>query len=64
VKIKSTTTTTKELVEERYEQEHIKIAVAFDSQEHFNIFENVHNICQIRPEHFQLLNAEPTQLKN
>ena len=58
-----TTTTTKELIEERYEQDHIKIAVAFESHELFNIFENVYNNCQIRQEGFQLLNAEPTQLK-
>ena len=58
-----TTTTTKELTEERYEKDHIKIAVAFDSHELFNIFENVYNNCQIRQEGFQLLNAEPTQLK-
>ena len=54
-------TTTKELIEERYEQD--LIAVAFDSHELFNIFENVYNNCQIRQEGFQLLNAEPTQLK-
>ena len=36
----TTTTTTKEPNEERYEQDHIKIAVAFDSHELFNIFEN------------------------
>ena len=54
-----TTTTTKELIEERYEQDHIKIAVAFDSHE----LENVYNNCQIRQQGFQLLNAEPTQLK-
>lgn len=28
-----------------------------------HIFENVYNNCQIRQEGFQLLNADPTQLK-